>query len=152
MYLFFQPLARFTTGNATSGTTRICDANAPEGKAAVFSIVRYLWSGRKEVVSQQNSSDLFLTTQSMLEEKKDALLLCERRFNNHYQFIIQRNNTKNKYLLKQYTLSCWFHASAHHTKSAMKKKNACSYDTGKLYQVNAFVCLCTIKCTTARHI
>lgn len=60
----------------------------------------------------------------MLEERKDALLLSETRFNNHYQFIIQWNNTKNKYLLMQYTASYWFHASAHYTKSAMKK-NKC---------------------------
>lgn len=59
LLFFFQPLARFTPGNATSDTTRICDANAPEGKAAIFSIVRHLWSSRKEVASQQNGGDLF---------------------------------------------------------------------------------------------
>lgn len=46
-FIFFQPPARFTPGNATSDTTRICDANAPEGKAAILVIVRYLWSSRE---------------------------------------------------------------------------------------------------------
>lgn len=43
----FQPGAGLTPGNATSDTTRICDANAPEGKAAILLIVRYHWSGRE---------------------------------------------------------------------------------------------------------
>lgn len=42
--LFFDqsqtPSAGPPSGNASSGTTRICDANAPEGKSVIFAIVR----------------------------------------------------------------------------------------------------------------
>lgn len=49
-----------------------------------------------------------------------------------------------------YTALCWFHASAHYTKSATEKKPIYSYDTGELNQRNAFVCSHTVKCTTMR--
>lgn len=120
-FIFFQPPARFTPGNATSDTTRICDANAPEGKAAILVIVRYLWSSRERLWAYKTAV-IYSSLLSPCLKKGRMLNFCVTRgSNNHYQFIIQRNNTKNKYLLMQYTASCWFHASAHYTKSAMTK-------------------------------
>lgn len=46
VFLFFfcdgsqMPSAGPTSGNATFGTTRICDANAPEGKSVISAIVK----------------------------------------------------------------------------------------------------------------
>lgn len=38
--VFDQHSAVPTSGAATSGTTRICDANAPEGKSVISAIVK----------------------------------------------------------------------------------------------------------------
>lgn len=62
MFIFFQSPARSAPGNATSDTTRICDANAPEGKAAVFVIVRYHWSSRDMLWAYNTSSVIYSCT------------------------------------------------------------------------------------------
>lgn len=144
--IFFQSPAGFTPGNATSGTARICDANAPEGKPAIFIIVRYRWSSRETSWAYKTSSVIYSSNKGKILYscvKSCSLIIINSLFSR----IIPRN----KCFLKHYTALCWFLANTYYIKSVKKnkQKQMCTIMIAeKLYQVNAFVCSCSIKCTT----
>lgn len=115
--IFFQSPAGFAPGNATSDTTRICDANAPEGKAAIFVIVRYRRSSRETSWAYKTLSVLYSSNKGKIlysRVKSCSLIIINSLFSR----IIPRN----KCFLKHDTALCWFHANTYDIKSVKKKQ------------------------------
>lgn len=63
-----------TSGNATSGTARICDANAPEGKSVISAIVRQHWSSSEMLEELATHHQRFIPHKSSLYQKKARTL------------------------------------------------------------------------------
>lgn len=99
-FIFFQSPARFTPGNATSDTTRICDANAPEGKAAIFVKARYLWSSRERLWAYKTLYKTAVIYSSLLSpclKERRMLYFCVKHgsiiiINSSFSRIIPRTN------------------------------------------------------------